>query len=197
MNKKENKIIKFLKNHIPSRERLKRHRFVNSMFGKIIFDARLWRFNNPRNVAGGLAVGLFCALSPPLPFQIIIFVILASILKINLPVGIAVLSISNVFINLPLYFLFLLIGETILGYDAVNIPKSISEISPGLIKNNLKAYFIGYLTLGSFLSIASYFITYRIIGNYRRGRIKEYFEKRRQRKIALKEKKSKGEKLDE
>ncbi|HOK66448.1 MAG TPA: DUF2062 domain-containing protein [Anaerohalosphaeraceae bacterium] len=74
------------------------HRF----WGQTLFHDLLWRTNR-RSIAGGLALGLFIAFTPTIPFQMTLAVIGALFLKVNLPIAIAACWITNPLTALPVY----------------------------------------------------------------------------------------------
>jgi hypothetical protein len=74
------------------------HRF----WGKTLFHDLLWRTDR-RSIAGGLALGLFIAFTPTIPFQMLLAVIGALLLKVNLPIAIAACWITNPLTALPVY----------------------------------------------------------------------------------------------
>mgnify|MGYP001222987835 FL=1 len=74
------------------------HRF----WGQTLFHKLLWRTDR-RSIAGGLAFGLFIALTPTLGFQMTITVIGALLLKVNLPIAIAACWLTNPLTAVPVY----------------------------------------------------------------------------------------------
>lgn len=89
----------------------------SSRFGKLkkyLEQPALWHLNR-ESVARGVAVGLFAAAIPFIPFQTIIAVFFAILIQANLPVTLAVSWVSNPLTIVPLTYLTSAIGYWILG----------------------------------------------------------------------------------
>ena len=59
---------KFLRKYLPDPMRIQEHKHLR-MFGQRLADPNLWHLNR-RSIAGGTAIGLFCAMLP-MPFQML------------------------------------------------------------------------------------------------------------------------------
>lgn len=87
---------------------------------KLINQPMLWQFHH-QAVARGVAVGLFAASIPLLPFQTLIAVLLSLVLRANFIIAFFVSWISNPFTILPIAYFTYYIGAVILGKDHVKI----------------------------------------------------------------------------
>ncbi len=67
---------------------------------KYFHHRSLWRINCD-SVSRGVAIGLFAAAIPLMPFQMVIAAFLAIIIRANLPISVAVSWISNPFTLVP------------------------------------------------------------------------------------------------
>jgi uncharacterized protein (DUF2062 family) len=114
----------WVRDHIPTRERLERNRFV-APFAHLIFRSELWRMNR-RSVPRGVALGLFVGVMIPFAhFVVAMFV--AVFVRANIPSAMAA-----TFIGFPVIYVFLValayrIGEWLLHLDAMTGIQPISE----------------------------------------------------------------------
>ncbi|HZW24147.1 MAG TPA: DUF2062 domain-containing protein [Gallionella sp.] len=93
-------------------EAIRQHRWLKPFAGWL-YHPDLWHLHR-RSVAGGVAIGLFCGLIPG-PFQVISAVLLAVLLRVNLPLAAVVTAYSNPFTIVPLYLLAYELGRLVLG----------------------------------------------------------------------------------
>ena len=98
--------------HLPSMETIKSHRWL-APFAHWLQHPNLWHLHR-RSVAGGVAIGLFCGLVPG-PLQIISAVLLAVLLRVNLPVAAFTTLYTNPFTILPLYLVAYELGAWVSG----------------------------------------------------------------------------------
>lgn len=68
------------------------HRIV----GERLFDSRIWK-PTKTSISGGLAVGIFVALTPTMGVQIFLAVIVSYFLRVNIPAAVAACWITNPF----------------------------------------------------------------------------------------------------
>jgi uncharacterized protein (DUF2062 family) len=59
-----------------------------------VFDRQLWTFSRS-SAAGGLATGLFIALTPTLGIQVILAVLAAYFLRVNIPIAVLACFVTN------------------------------------------------------------------------------------------------------
>lgn len=103
---------KFFHRFLPSHETVRNHRWLKP-FGGWLHHHNLWHLHR-RSVAGGVAVGLFCGLIPG-PLQMISAVLVAVLLRVNLPVAVFMTLYTNPFTILPLYLLAYEFGAWVSG----------------------------------------------------------------------------------
>lgn len=146
---------KFMKSIMPSHDSIKRSRSMK-IFGRLLHDANLWHLNR-RSAAGAFAVGLFCAFIP-VPFQMFLAAAAAIPFRVNLPLSVAMVWVSNPITMPPLFYLCYKLGAWILSQPPqpfafelswVWLATSVSTIGP--------AFLLGCLIFGVVSSITGYF----------------------------------------
>lgn len=83
------------------------------MFGQRLQDPNLWHLTR-RSLAGGLATGLFTAFMP-IPFQMILAATAAILLRVNLPIAVVAVWISNPLTMAPMLYFQYQLGSLFLG----------------------------------------------------------------------------------
>ncbi|WP_417664999.1 DUF2062 domain-containing protein [Pseudidiomarina sp.] len=146
---------KFIQRIMPNHETVRNSRSLQ-VFGKLLHDANLWHLNR-RSAAGGFAVGLFCAFIP-VPFQMVLAAAAAIPFRVNLPLSVALVWVSNP-ITMPVLFYFCyLIGTWLLGQPSQAfafelswqwLGHSITTIGP--------AFLLGCLIMAIVSSLVGYF----------------------------------------
>ena len=102
---------KLLKRLMPDHKSMREHPHLQK-FGKRLTEAKLWHLNR-RSVAGGLALGLFVGFIPTLG-QMVIAAALAIFLRVNLPVAVMGVWLTNPLTFAPIYFFAYKVGSWIL-----------------------------------------------------------------------------------
>ncbi len=102
----------------PDRRSLRRYKAL-SILGDWLHDPNLWHLNR-RSVSGAFAVGLFCAWMP-VPFQMVLAALVALPLRVNLPLSVALVWVTNP-VTIPVMFYGAYkVGAWMLG-DGVGVP---------------------------------------------------------------------------
>lgn len=78
------------------------------VFGKVLFEPNLWHINR-RSISGAFAVGLFMAWVP-VPFQMLLAAGTAILFRVNLPLSVALVWITNPLTMPPMFYLAYLVG---------------------------------------------------------------------------------------
>jgi hypothetical protein len=164
---------KRLKRWLPKRGDLTQHPALR-LFGGRLADQNLWHLNR-RSVAGGVAIGAFCAFLP-VPFQMLFAGMAAIVFRANLPISVVAVWISNPLTWLPLYGSAYLLGAALL--DKPQVP--LDTITMAWLWQRLGTLWVGCLLLGTIAAVAGYFMSsllWRsyVLSNFRARR------KRRQR----------------
>ncbi len=100
-----------LKKYTPDPEKLCKHKHMQ-IFGKYLRDQNLWHLNR-RSVSGAFAIGLFWAMIP-MPFQMIAAAASAIPARVNLPVSVALVWLTNPFTMGPIFYFNYLVGTWLL-----------------------------------------------------------------------------------
>ena len=120
---------------------------------KFLHNVYLWHLNR-RSVSGAVAVGLFCAYLP-MPMETLVAAFLAIILRVNLPISVALVWISNPLTWIPMYGTGYLVGAKILGIP----PVSFDEMTMVWLLEQAVPLWLGSIILGSLLALAGYVLT--------------------------------------
>lgn len=91
---------KIIKKFLPKHDVIRNQKAL-SVFGNLLYDPNLWCLNR-RSASGAFAVGLFMAFIP-LPSQMILAAGLAIFFRVNLPLSVALVWITNP-ITMPIIF---------------------------------------------------------------------------------------------
>ncbi|WP_457668954.1 DUF2062 domain-containing protein [Thiolapillus sp.] len=85
------------------------------IFGKYLADPNLWHLNR-RSVSGAFAVGLFWAMIP-IPMQMIAAAATAIPARVNLPVSVALVWLTNPLTMPPIFYFNYLVGTWLLPHQ--------------------------------------------------------------------------------
>lgn len=144
-----------IKRYAPSPASLKGHKYLRHL-GTLLHDENLWHLNR-RSVSGGVASGLFWAMIP-FPVQMLTSALTAIVFRINLPISVALVWITNPVTIPPIFYMNYLIGTWMLG-----APASVGEfkLSVDWIAAELnviwKPLVLGSLVIAVLLSATGYF----------------------------------------
>ncbi|WMN59905.1 DUF2062 domain-containing protein [Pseudoalteromonas xiamenensis] len=140
---------------MPDHSKIKEQKALK-IFGSLLHDANLWHLNR-RSARGAFAVGLFFAFIP-VPFQMVLAAALAIPLRVNLPLSIALVWLTNPLTMPPIFYGAYLVGVAVLGHEQQPfqfeaswqwLTESISTIGP--------AFIVGCLVCATVSSIVGYF----------------------------------------
>ena len=148
---------KFIRRFLPDHQKVKSHKSL-SMFGDTLHDPNLWILNR-RSAKGAFSVGLFFAFWP-VPFQMVLAAAAAIIFRVNLPLSIATVWITNPITMPPIFYIAYLVGSTVLGTKMTSfdfelswawLSQSLSTIGPAFLLGcgicSVIAGVIGYFAL--------------------------------------------------
>ncbi|HHH39520.1 MAG TPA: DUF2062 domain-containing protein [Sedimenticola sp.] len=144
-----------IKRFTPDHETIRNHKHLR-VFGRLLHDPNLWHLNR-RSVSGAFAVGLFWAFIP-MPFQMIAAAAIAIPTRVNLPISVALVWISNPLTMPPIFYFNYLVGTWFLG-TPVHLMDS--ELSMDYFLHSMERIwqplYFGSLVCGVVASAAGYF----------------------------------------
>lgn len=143
-----------IKRLTPDPSVLKKHKYLRHL-GKLLHDENLWHLNR-RSVSGGVAAGLFWAMMP-IPVQMLTSALSAIVFRINLPISVALVWLTNPITIPPVFYFNYLVGTWLLGTppDVGEFQMSLEWIAAEL-QVIWKPLYFGSLVLGSVLAGLGY-----------------------------------------
>ncbi len=103
---------KTIQRFLPDHNKVKEHKYLR-IFGRLLHDANLWHLNR-RSARGAFAVGLFFAFIP-VPFQMVLAAALAIPFRVNLPISVATVWITNPLTMPPIFYCSYIVGTIALS----------------------------------------------------------------------------------
>ena len=101
-----------LKRYTPDAKAIREHKHLK-MFARFLHDPNLFHMNR-RSVSGAFAAGLFWAMIP-MPVQMVAATITAIVVRINLPISVALVWLTNPITMPPVFYFNYLVGTWLLG----------------------------------------------------------------------------------
>ena len=147
---------RIIKRYTPDHETIRSHKYLR-IFGTLLHDSNLWHMNR-RSVSGAIAVGIFWAFVP-MPFQMIPSAATAIVTRVNLPISVAMVWISNPITMPPLFYFTYRVGTWILGEQPQHINHEMSvEWMVQSLEHIWQPLYLGSLLCGIIASILGYTI---------------------------------------
>ncbi len=106
---------KLFRRFLPDSHQVRSHQSLGTL-SRFLHEPDLWHLNR-RSVAGGAAVGLFWAFVP-MPFQMLPAAITALAARVNLPISLVGVWITNPLTAAPIYYFCYRVGAFVLGTGA-------------------------------------------------------------------------------
>lgn len=145
---------KLIKRLMPDHETVRDHKHLR-VFGTLLHDPNLFHLNR-RSASGAFAVGLFFAWVP-VPFQMVLAAAAAIPLRVNLPLSVALVWLSNPLTMPPFFYFAYLLGKWILNTPYVEFE---FQLSFGWLANELgliwQPFLLGCLIMGIVSSSLGY-----------------------------------------
>ncbi len=145
---------RLIKKYFPNHKTIKGNKHLK-VFGSLLHDQNLWHLNR-RSFAGAIAVGLFIAFVP-LPTQMLFAAALAILLRVNLPVSVGTVWISNPLTMPPIFYAAYRTGSWLM-----NLPAEPSNPNPSFgtilasLEHNWQPFLLGCLFLATLTSALGY-----------------------------------------
>jgi len=167
----------FFKKYMPDPHKIREHKHLKA-FGTLLHDPNLWHFNR-RSVAGAFSLGLFNAFVP-VPFQMLLSAVGAIFFRVNLPIAVGTVWITNPVTIPPMFYFTYTVGIWILGAPEKSFE---FELSYQWLSAELLAIWQPFL-LGCFVTGAiSALIGYVSIRGLWRLQVVNHMKRRRQRHL--------------
>jgi uncharacterized protein (DUF2062 family) len=140
---------------LPDHQSVKKNKALK-IFGTLLHDPNLWHLNR-RSASGAFGIGLFFAFWP-VPFQMWLSAAVAIPFRVNLPVSVATVWITNPFTMPPIFYAAYKLGATVLGIESHHFAfelswrwliESASSVGPSLL--------LGCFIFSSFFATLGYF----------------------------------------
>lgn len=162
----------------PERSTIQNHRHL-SLFGKLLHEPNLWHINR-QSAAGGMANGLFWAFMP-FPGQTVLAAAIAIYFRVNLPISLLAVWLTNPLTMYPIYFAAYKLGALLL--DVPHHPFHF-EISWQWFTSTLtdiwQPLLLGSVILGTLSSVTSY---YFIRGLWRFAAVRKWEERKERMRL--------------
>jgi uncharacterized protein (DUF2062 family) len=137
----------------PDTETLKEHKHFR-VFGRLLHDPNLWHLNR-RSAAGAFAVGLFMMYMPPFG-QALLAAATAMLFRVNLPLSVVLVFISNPVTIPPMFYGAYRLGAWILGQPVAPFDLEFWAL-PANWLTILSPLALGCLLCGMACSVIGYF----------------------------------------
>jgi len=169
-----------IKRFMPDHEKIRGHKHLR-ILGRLLDDPNLLHLNR-RSVSGAFAVGLFFAWVP-VPFQMLLSAIAAIIVRVNLPISVALVWITNPLTWGPMFYFAYKVGVWTLGITPHNIK---FELSMKWLLESLGTHWQPFL-LGCFIvGVVNAFLGYIVMRGFWRLHVLQSLKERKAKRLARK-----------
>ncbi len=104
-----------IKRYMPDHKKIRDHKHLKFL-GTLLHDPNILHLNR-RSVSGAFSVGLFMAWAP-VPFQMILGAIGSIVARVNLPISVGLVWVTNPLTMPPMFYFAYKVGAWILGIPA-------------------------------------------------------------------------------
>ena len=171
---------KFIRRYLPDPHKIRAHKHLR-LFGTLLHEPNLWHLNR-RSASGAFAVGLFMAFVP-MPFQMLPAAAAAILLRVNLPIAVALVWITNPITMPPVFYFCYTLGAWLLDtpVHAVEFEISWEWISTELIRI-WRPFLLGSFLVATVAAAAGFF---GIRGLWRWHVIRDWEKRKKERAKTL------------
>lgn len=163
---------------MPDHKTVREHKYLR-FFGTLLHDANLWHLNRS-SVSGAFAVGLFSAFIP-VPMQMILAAALAIPFRVNLPISVGLVWITNPFTMPPIFYFSYKVGTWILDTPVQHVEFALtSEWLASELGAIWEPFLLGCLICGMVSGLLGY-VTMRII--WRLSVVRSWQERKNRRSL--------------
>ncbi|MBG0789245.1 MAG: DUF2062 domain-containing protein [Desulfovibrionaceae bacterium] len=128
--------------------------------------------SSPKNLAAACALGMFIGSMPIMPFQSVVVIALAFVMRVNKLAAWLATCYSNAATMVPFYYFLFLVGKTVMPFGDVAFDPKHLEMTQ-LIDAGWQVFavmFAGGFVFGVPATILTYFLTLFVVRRYRRRR---------------------------
>lgn len=169
---------KFLKRLMPDHRAIREHKHLR-IFGALLHDPNLFHLNR-RSASGAFANGLFWAFIP-MPFQMLPAALFAIFFRVNLPLSIALVWITNPITMPPIFYFCYKVGSWLLDIPVHTLEAHFSvEWLRAELAVIWQPFLLGCLVVATVSSLLGYF---GIRGLWRLHLIRHWQHKKREREL--------------
>lgn len=136
--------------------------------------------SSPKNLAAACALGMFIGAMPIMPFQSVVVIGLAFVMRVNKLAAWLATCYSNAATMVPFYYFLFIVGKTVMPFDDVAFDPNNLEMAQ-LIDAGWHLFavmFAGGFIFGVPATIVTYFGTLFIVRRYRQRRTVKMLRKR-------------------
>jgi len=172
---------KLIKRLMPDHRTIREHKHLRFL-GTLLHDPNLWHLNR-RSASGSFAVGLFMAWVP-VPFQMLLGAIGAILFRVNLPLSVALVWVSNPLTMPPLFYFAYVVGTVLLGEPSsahISFELSYDWLATELVMI-WRPFLLGCLVMG-LVSAATGYLAIRglwrlhLVNHYRARKLRQQLRK--------------------
>lgn len=146
---------KLIRRYLQNPHKIRDHKHLR-LFGKLLHDPNLWHLNR-RSVSGAAAIGLFMAFVP-MPLQMIPAAALAIYFRINLPIAVALVWLTNPFTMAPVFYFCYQLGAWVLQTPVQPVTLELSlEWLTSEFQRVWQPFLLGSLIVSAVSAAAGYF----------------------------------------
>ena len=114
---------RYFKHLIPDHHKIREHKHLRFL-GPVLHDPNLLHINK-RSVSGAVSLGLFLAFVP-VPFQMLLAAISSILVRVNLPISVGMVWVSNPLTMPPMFYFAYKVGSWIMGVPPMDIDFELS-----------------------------------------------------------------------
>lgn len=171
---------RIIRRYLPTPDRLREAKGLG-IFGELLFAPNLWHLNR-KSFSGAFALGMFAAFIP-VPFQMLISAAGSIIFRVNLPLSVALVWITNPLTMPPIFYFCYLVGTWILGTPMETVDFQLSaEWLATELSHIWQPFLLGCFVMGVIGSVGGYLFAR---GFWRYIVVKSWFNRKKRREQQL------------
>lgn len=171
---------KLIKRYLPHHDNIRDHKHLR-LLRPLLQDPNILHLNR-RSVSGAFAIGLFMAFIP-VPFQMWLAAITSIVTRVNLPISIGLVWISNPITMPPMFYFAYIVGTWLMGVPVMDFDFELSWewLTDSLIEI-WQPFLLGCFFVGSIAGAIGFFS----IRGLWRLHVQQSWRERREKRLAAK-----------